>query len=95
NTGISASIDSNGRRKAMITQHGATMVPGTMLLGAVDTGDEAPTQEPKYQIGPRVLVDSRKSMYSTVGDMFAWILVVAAAALAAMSKPRRRVNMKG
>ena len=95
NTGISASIDSNGREVARITCHGATMVPGAMLLGAKESESSTPGAEIGYQIGPRVLVDSRESLYSTVGDAFAWILVAAAVALTGAVLWRRRAEKKG
>jgi apolipoprotein N-acyltransferase len=95
NTGISVSIDSNGREVARITQHGATMVPGALLLGADETTSAAATGKPKFQIGPRVLVDSRQSLYSTVGDVFAGMLVVAMLAFIAVDIFLRRVRKKG
>ncbi|MDP6635592.1 MAG: apolipoprotein N-acyltransferase [Phycisphaerae bacterium] len=95
NTGISASIDSNGREVARITRHGATMVPGAMLLGAADSEDSIPAEKRGYQIGPRVLVDSRQSLYSTVGDVFAWMLVAFAIALTGVLWRRRMVEKKG
>jgi len=97
NTGISASIDSNGRETARIARHGATMVPGAMLLGARKSDDSAPASEVEtgYQIAPRVLVDSRVSLYSTLGDWFAWMLVAAAALLTGACVWRNRQDKKG
>jgi len=95
NTGISASIDSNGMEVARISRHGATMVPGAMLLGAKESESSTPDEKIGYQIGPRVLVDSRVSLYSTAGDVFAWMLVAAAAALVGAGLWRRRAEKKG
>ena len=95
NTGISASIDSNGREVARISRHGATMVPGAMLLGAKEPDENPAGGEIAYQIGPGVLVDSRVSLYSIVGDAFAWMLVAAAGALTGACLWRRRVEKKG
>jgi apolipoprotein N-acyltransferase len=95
NTGISVSIDSNGREIARISRHGATMVPGAMLLGAKESENPVPGEKTRYQIGPRVLVDSRVSMYSILGDVFAWLLVIAAVVLTVASLWRRRVVQKG
>ena len=95
NTGVSASIDSNGIEVARISRHGATMVPGAMLLGARESESSTPLGEIGYQIGPRVLVDSRVSLYSIVGDLFAWILVSAAAGLTGAVLWRRKAAKKG
>jgi len=95
NTGISVSIDSNGREVARITQHGATMVPGALLLGPDEKASTSLGEKPKTQIGPRVLVDSRQSLYSTVGDVFAGMLVVAMLAFIAVDIFLRRVRKKG
>jgi apolipoprotein N-acyltransferase len=68
NTGISASIDSNGRIVAEV-RHGSarTMVSGTLLL------DGAARNDVEYLAGhgPKVLVDRRVSWYSRLGDSFA------------------------
>ena len=97
NTGISASIDSNGREVARISRHGATMVPGSMLLGAKedDTENPPPTVKRGYQAEPGVLVDSRQSLYSICGDLFAWIIVAAAGAMICVMLLRRSVDKKG
>jgi len=95
NTGVSASIDSNGREVARISRHGATMVPGAMLLGAKTPESPVRGEEIEYQIGPRVLVDSRKSLYSIIGDVFAWMLVVAAGVLTGASLWRTIAEKKG
>jgi len=78
NTGISASIDSDGRIVAVLHQYGArTMVTGTLLLDGLrrNTGQYAPGH------GPKILVDRRVSMYSLVGDIFAMVVSLAAAAM--------------
>ena len=78
NTGISASIDSNGRIVAEIGhQNIRTMIPGTLAL------DGARRNEVEYLDGhgPKVLVDGRTSWYSRVGDAFAVAVGMVAAAL--------------
>lgn len=78
NTGISASIDPNGRIAAVLRKYGsATMVPGTLLLDGQTSNSPGDPQH-----GPKVLVDSRVSMYSLIGDMFAQVVSAAAGALA-------------
>ena len=77
NTGVSASIDSNGRIVAEVSRGGQnTMISGTLLLdGQRDGGLE---YLPGH--GPKVLVDQRTSCYSRVGDAFAvtvWVTTVA------------------
>ncbi len=79
NTGISASIDSNGRIVAKLgltldNYKKYTMIAGTLLLDGARENDE------KYQVdhGPQVLVDSRISVYSLTGDFFALLVSVSA-----------------
>jgi apolipoprotein N-acyltransferase len=86
NTGISASIDSNGRLLAEISQHGKReMVAGTLLL---KDNAKAPAD---VQIGPQVLVDSRVSLYSLVGDVFpALVCAVAIGSFAWITMKRRK-----
>ena len=80
NTGISGSIDSNGRIVALLERHGVSgMVSGTLLLDGARSG---PGGDYLPGHGPKVLVDSRISRYSLIGDLFA-IAVAAAAVLAA------------
>ena len=78
NTGISGSIDSNGRLVAEI-RHASirTMIPGVLAL------DGARRNDVEYLAGhgPKVLVDSRTSWYSRIGDAFAWVVIAIAAAL--------------
>lgn len=78
NTGISASIDSNGRVVSQVHQRGIrTGVAGTMVLG----GQAAPGEPPALR-RDGILVDSRVSLYSKVGDAFAIAVSVLALALA-------------
>lgn len=85
NTGISASIDSNGRIVAQVQQYDTRVnVPGRLLL---DLGDDDPPAEGH---GPRVLVDSRVSVYSLIGDIFAQAVCVAAVLLAGRLLWKRR-----
>jgi apolipoprotein N-acyltransferase len=77
NTGVSASIDSNGRIVAEVRKNGRnTMISGTLLLDGANRG----TVEYLPGHGPKVLVDRRVSWYSRVGDIFALTVVLAAAA---------------
>ena len=76
NTGVSASIDSNGRIVAEVREDGRnTMISGTLLLDGANRG----TVEYLPGHGPKVLVDRRASWYSRVGDIFALTVVLAAA----------------
>ena len=80
NTGISASIDSNGRIAAVLERYGRReVVNGTLLLD----GSERKNIGPLVARGPKVLVDSRISAYSRVGDIFAMLVSLAALALTA------------
>lgn len=73
NTGISASIDSNGRIVAEIENGGRnTMVSGTMMLD----GRRGGGVEYLPGHGPKVLVDKRISWYSRVGDLFGTAIAV-------------------
>ncbi len=77
NTGISGYIDSNGRLQAVVEHSGLrTMVSGTLLL-TEGKGDRAAGM---IDTGKQILVDSRLTVYSQVGDLFA--IAVSAAALA-------------
>jgi apolipoprotein N-acyltransferase len=87
NTGISASIDSSGRIMAVLTQRGvAELACGTLLLdGALDQdGRIAPGH------GPKLLVDDRITVYSLLGDAFAWGTCAAAAVCAGLLSRKRR-----
>ncbi|MFB3892447.1 MAG: apolipoprotein N-acyltransferase [Phycisphaerae bacterium] len=76
NTGISASIDSNGRLVAVMSYNGRReMVAGAMLL----KDKAAATKD--HVAGPQILVDSRVSVYSLAGDIFALAVSAAAAAM--------------
>jgi apolipoprotein N-acyltransferase len=86
NTGITASIDSAGRRVAVLRRHGrATMVNGVLLLD----GRRAADPEQAVQHGPVVLVDRRRSLYSLVGDAFAMVVSLLGAGLAVWVIVRR------
>jgi len=75
NTGISASIDSNGRIVAVLQRYGvAKMVRGTLVLDGA-RGQDGQLLESH---GPKVLVDDRLSVYSRIGDAFAIVVSVAA-----------------
>ena len=98
NTGISASIDSNGRIVAVVCRRlrddvSLTMVSGALLLdGAEDghLGDDSGH-------GPRILVDSRISWYSRFGDVFALTVGVFAAVLAgwlAWKRPKKKERVQ-
>lgn len=77
NTGISASIDSSGRIVSTLRQgEWTSMIAGVLLL------DGGAGEQDSIQHGPRVLVDSRASVYSLVGDVFAWMVSLGAAAAA-------------
>ncbi|MGC9454967.1 MAG: apolipoprotein N-acyltransferase [Phycisphaerae bacterium] len=91
NTGISASIDPNGRIAAILEKYGSgTMVPGTLVLDG--ESDDSPA-DPQH--GPKVLVDSRVSMYSLVGDVFAQVVSAAAGAYALWLIWKRLSTWKG
>jgi len=90
NTGISASIDSNGRIVAEVRRGKVRtgMVVGTLQLGrparAPEKASSRPTSgavellSPEF---PQVLVDSRVSWYSIVGDVFAQAISLSAIAI--------------
>jgi len=96
NTGISASIDSNGRIVAEVAHPARpalrTMVSGTLLLDGRRKNDV----EFLRGHGPKVLVDSRTSWYSRHGDLFAAAVCLAAAlATAGLMRKRRAVVKEG
>lgn len=87
NTGISASIDSNGRLLTVLERNGVkTMIAGTLLL------DGARRNETEYQPGhgPQLLVDRRVSLYSLIGDVFAIAVSAAAVGMVLALAWRRR-----
>jgi len=91
NTGISGSIDSNGRIVAVVQHYGVkAMIAGTMLLDGADDD----SKEYIVMHGPQVLVDSRVSVYSRVGDVFAMAVSLAAIVLAAWLIWKRFHNHK-
>ncbi|MFP4139362.1 MAG: apolipoprotein N-acyltransferase [Phycisphaerae bacterium] len=76
NTGVSASISSEGELLSVLSQDGRwAMVTGVLLLDGRDSGGVV-------QRGPQVLVDRRVTLYSVFGDGFA--IVVGLSALGAM-----------
>ncbi len=86
NTGISALVDANGRILIQIGGGGVggagkefrPMVAGTLVL----EGDRRSDGEYPPGHGPRILVDSRRTVYSQVGDVFAILVSLAGAAIA-------------
>jgi apolipoprotein N-acyltransferase len=68
NTGISGHIDSNGRVQSVIEQRAGGQRELTMIAG---------------ELTVRPLVDSRRSVYSLIGDVFAITVTVAAGFLIA------------
>jgi len=97
NTGISASIDSNGMLRSVLRNHpdpglllgsGQTLIPGTLLLG-----DHSDDQRALLSVrGPQILVDRRVSPYSIIGDAFAMAVTLAACLLAAWVIRKSRTN---
>ncbi len=87
NTGISASVDSDGRIVTELQERGVrTMIAGVLLLDG-----RPPAEADSVQHGPRVLVDGRVSVYSRYGDVFA-IAVLALAAVLTVWMAVRRVD---
>jgi len=76
NTGVSASIDSNGRIVTMLQREdGGTAYSGTILLGGRSTdGHDISSRPLPPLIGDRVRVDDRVSPYSLIGDVFAMLV---------------------
>ena len=91
NTGISGLIDSNGRIVSILQYGGRTMVSGTLLL------DGARRNDREFQVGHggKVLVDSRVSGYSLMGDVFAIAVVLAAIAMVGRLLWKRRALAEG
>ena len=91
NTGISASIDSNGRIRSQLTRGRIrTMIAGNLLLDGREGQDQDYAQH-----GPLVLVDSRVTVYSLVGDVFALLAVAGAVAIIGRLAIRRRRAAEG
>ena len=93
NTGISASIDSNGRIVADVGlslegYRKRTMIPGALLLDGKTSADG------KYAAnhGPSILVDSRVSVYSLAGDVFALCVSAVGAVMFALLMRRPGAN---
>jgi apolipoprotein N-acyltransferase len=95
NTGISASVDSTGRIVATVSHPAQpslrTMVSGTLELD----GRRKNEKEFAHGHGPKVLVDSRVSGYSRVGDLFAAVVFAAAAGMAVRLAWRRAGKLEG
>ena len=94
NTGISASIDSNGRIVAMLAGRTGMGTGSAMQTGRLWLTDAPADQTDGLTVGPRVLVDSRVSVYSQVGDVFAVGVLVVALAGAARTCLRRRTGLE-
>jgi apolipoprotein N-acyltransferase len=91
NTGISASIDSQGRILADVRQYDMrVMAAGTLILDGKlgSDGQYLPAH------GPRVLVDSRVSVYSQVGDVFAQVVSLGAIVLVGWMLWKRKASPK-
>lgn len=92
NTGISGSIDSDGRILAQVQQYGLReMAVGSLVL---DGQRQADGQYLEGH-GPRVLVDNRLSVYSRVGDLFAQALALAAIGMTAWLWWKRKDSLNG
>ena len=80
NTGVSASIDSNGRIVTMLQRDdGSTAFSGTILLGGRSTDGKDISQKPLPPlIGDRTLIDDRVSPYGIIGDVFAMLVAAGA-----------------
>lgn len=90
NTGISASVDSCGRIVAELRRGPLrSMIAGNLLL------DGRTGSEDSIQHGPLVLVDSRWSVYSRVGDAFAALVSACGAALSLYLVLRRPRPVEG
>jgi apolipoprotein N-acyltransferase len=92
NTGISASIDSNGRIVSVLADPldgRRTMISGALWLGGTSNGPDK-----GYQPGPRVLVDDRTSVYSLIGDVFAQAIAALAVGMTAVLVVLRRQDRK-
>ncbi|MFA6134482.1 MAG: apolipoprotein N-acyltransferase [Phycisphaerae bacterium] len=91
NTGISASVDSSGRIQATVQSQGQrAMVIGTLLLDGARGGDG----QWLSGHGPKVLVDDRVSLYSLVGDVFAWAVSGGGCVLALWLAWKKRTEKK-
>jgi len=95
NTGISASIDSNGRLIAWLDgkngmQDGSPMARGVLLLdgGGNESGDIV-------RHGAKILVDSRVSRYSLIGDLFARLVLASAAIMLVCIRLRHNRRIEG
>ncbi len=79
---ISASIDSSGRIVAKVAWRGDGCEKNTMVSGTLLLNGQADDNEDPIAYAPEVLVDHRVAVYSLVGDIFAQAVSLAAAVLA-------------
>jgi apolipoprotein N-acyltransferase len=89
NTGVSASISSEGELLAVVSRNGRwAMTEGALLLD----GGEGPAGGGAVRRGPQVLVDDRVTLYSVAGDGFAIVvgLLATGAAIVLVVRGRRR-----
>ncbi len=87
NTGISGLIDSSGRIGATVRRGDQeVMVQGTLLLDGKMRNDS------EYAIGhgPRMMIDSRTTLYGRIGDIFGMLCAAGGLAVAAVLVVRRR-----
>ena len=92
NTGISASIDSCGRILAVVEQYQVrSAITGNLLLDGAKRNDVEYLQGH----GPRILVDSRVSVYSRCGDVFAMAVSLAGVVLSGWLAWKRRKTEEG
>ncbi len=90
NTGISGLIASSGRIVETLQRYDAeTMVSGSLLLGGRAKGK---AKDFAGQSGARVLVDSRVTVYSLIGDVFAQALSVVAVGIIGLLIWRRKAS---
>ena len=96
NTGVSASIDSNGRIVKMLRRYdGATAYSGSLLLGGGSAnGNDLSQRNDPPVTAQAVRVDSRVSPYSVIGDVFAMLVAAAASVLIGRLLWRRRAHNK-
>ena len=91
NTGISASIDSEGRIVASLGEIGDGWRLQPARAGRLLLSDLA-SQADDVTSGPRVLVDSRESLYSLMGDLFAMGVSLIAAVMAGVVMLRKPID---
>ncbi len=90
NTGISGLVASSGRIVETLQRYDAdTMVAGSLLLGGRAEGK---AKDFPGQRGARVLVDSRVSLYSLIGDVFAQAVSAVAVGMVGFLIWRRKAS---